>query len=122
MAGVTDLKPRLEAAVRAAMDEESPDNPVYRATQNNVIRDSAGTNFERHVVDSLSKLEDSVNFLEQNYARNAGAGARAVGPLSSDAMTNRLSVTVQGDDDAVTDFRRSLSGQISELRAIDSYL
>jgi hypothetical protein len=38
MQGVVDLRPALETAINAAMKMESPDNPVYRAARNNLMR------------------------------------------------------------------------------------
>ncbi|WAC18353.1 hypothetical protein OVA24_14035 [Luteolibacter sp. SL250] len=39
--GVEVLKPQLEAEVQAALLEEKPDNPIYRAARENIIRADA---------------------------------------------------------------------------------
>jgi hypothetical protein len=40
MYGAVDLAPRLESAIKAALELVEPDNPVYRVTQSRVLRES----------------------------------------------------------------------------------
>lgn len=40
MAGVTELGPKLKPTVEAAMGEDQPDNPVYRAAQGKIMKEA----------------------------------------------------------------------------------
>lgn len=126
MAGVMDLRPRLKGAVEAAMSEAEPDNPVYRTRQNMVMRDVAADDFQRYVVDALTKLEDTV------VQQNPGSGAYLIGSGSSASYLPNVSlrrpertveailVTVRGDEEKISAFNRSLFSQgFDEVETID---
>ena len=59
MAGVEDLKRKLKAAVGAvSVDGKAPDNPVCRAVESEIIRQSASTsNAESYVLQRLDRIE-----------------------------------------------------------------
>ncbi len=58
MAGGTRLKNDLEKKVEAALAEQEPDNPVYRAARDKIMREMvAGDETNEHVLKSLNRLE-----------------------------------------------------------------
>lgn len=57
MEGVRELVPRLEAAVKEALDSNLPDNPIYRVIDTKVIRESAKGDVEKYVISRLDGLE-----------------------------------------------------------------
>ena len=57
MAGVLELRALLGTAARHALEEENPDNPVYRARQSQVMREVAPTDDRRFLLDKLDRLE-----------------------------------------------------------------
>ncbi|MFA0607281.1 hypothetical protein [Vibrio amylolyticus] len=58
MAGVTKLTPILEKMVIDALDDKEPDNPVYRAAINKVMKDLHPQNdFQSFVVNRLDRFE-----------------------------------------------------------------
>lgn len=58
MAGGTRLKYDLENKVKAALAEQEPDNPVYRAARDKIMRELvAGDETNEHVLKSLNRLE-----------------------------------------------------------------
>lgn len=58
MAGGTRLKKDLEKKVKAALEEQEPDNPVYRAARDKIMRELvAGDETNEHVLKSLNRLE-----------------------------------------------------------------
>lgn len=66
MAGVEDLKPRLKLAIESALSEKEPDNPIYNAISDSIIKQVAydkSTNTEKYILDKLDlltrQLEDS---------------------------------------------------------------
>jgi hypothetical protein len=56
MRGAEDLKPKLKAAIEAAVADKEPDNPIYRAKQMNIMKEATGaTDIQRFTMcDSLS--------------------------------------------------------------------
>ncbi len=61
MAGVEDLKPRVRAAVEAAMLEKESDNPVYRAATQAVMKEvAAKTDVEKYLLDQMVSLQNAV--------------------------------------------------------------
>lgn len=64
MAGVEELKKHLDKAVEAAVKESTPDNPVYRVTQHQVLNKATaqGSN-DAILFDYLQRLEQSVGKL-----------------------------------------------------------
>lgn len=61
MKGVDALKPDLTKAVEASMKDELPDNPIYRATELSIIRESTETkDADRYILDRLDSIESAV--------------------------------------------------------------
>jgi len=58
MHGLNELKPKLEDAARAALEDEEPDNPIRRAQQDFQIREAiAGDEEMEYVIDRLDSIE-----------------------------------------------------------------
>ena len=69
MQGVEELRPALRKAVIAASGDETPDNPVYRAAEAQVMREVlAPENTEKYLVARLDAIERMVG----NIARHPG--------------------------------------------------
>lgn len=61
MEGAEDLKERLGRAIVAALKEDEPDNPVYRAAKSAVMRQVAETGGEStYLMDRMDRLENAV--------------------------------------------------------------
>ena len=71
MSGVTELGPKLKEAVEAAMNDDAPDNPVYRAAEAKVMKDVAQTDFQKYMLEAVNDLKSSVNHLEQSSGRSS---------------------------------------------------
>lgn len=63
MAGVEVLKPKLEKAINEAINEEEPDNPIYRVVRDNIMREVAVKDDAQSYV--LSRLDDISNQLSR---------------------------------------------------------
>jgi hypothetical protein len=62
MRGVEDLKPRLKSAVEAAVDDKTPDNPIYRAKQTNIMKQAAGSNdVQKFILDRLDQIDAKIS-------------------------------------------------------------
>lgn len=69
MAGVEDLKPRLYEAIEAAIDEEDPDNPVYDAITDNIMKEVIerdGTEKDKILFEQLEDLRQDIRDLRNN--------------------------------------------------------
>jgi hypothetical protein len=57
MQGVEDLRPALEASAQASVEDAPADNPIYRATQTKVIKESmAEGDPNKFIVEQLSEI------------------------------------------------------------------
>lgn len=62
MRGVEDLKPRLKSAVEAASNDKTPDNPIYRAKQTNIMKQAAGNNdVQKFILDRLDQIDAKIS-------------------------------------------------------------
>jgi hypothetical protein len=74
MAGVEEVKPRLRDMCLKAAKEEAPDNPVYRAARERLIRDlPATTTAEELILDRLHALEAMILRLQGPRSNSARA-------------------------------------------------
>jgi hypothetical protein len=92
LAGVEEVKPALERAVRSALDEQHPDNPLYRVIAANVFQDADATGGEhRFIVDALERINDRLAALNRATATVAGAASgRGVHHLRISGDTDRI--------------------------------
>jgi len=68
MLGVELLKPRLKAAIGKAIDEENPDNPIYTAIEENIMRDIVMKNSsdtEKFILDKLDEMSSRLNSIDK---------------------------------------------------------
>ena len=65
MAGVYELKPKLEIAINEALNEDLPDNPIYRVANSIVIRESEETpSTDKFIMNRLDNIEELIsNFI-----------------------------------------------------------
>lgn len=68
MAGVEALKPQFENAVEEAMAEKEPDNPIYRATKELLIKETLKpTDTESYILSRLDILTELIQANKKNY-------------------------------------------------------
>lgn len=74
MIGVEDLKPRLKSAIEKALEEENPDNPIYNAIEDSIMREVAIKNSndtERYILDKLEALDRKItNSNTQSFSKS----------------------------------------------------
>jgi nucleoside 2-deoxyribosyltransferase len=60
--GLNELKPKLKDAARAALGDEEPDNPIYRAQQDFQMREAvAGDDAMEYVMNRLDEIESAIS-------------------------------------------------------------
>jgi len=65
MHGLNELKPKLEETARTALQDEEPDNPIYRAQQDFQMRQaSVGDDSMQYVMNRLDEIESAVGSRE----------------------------------------------------------
>jgi hypothetical protein len=73
MHGLKELKPKLEDATRAALEDEEPDNPIYRAQQDFQMREAvASDDAMGYVLDRLDEIESAISRLSNSDLSKIG--------------------------------------------------
>lgn len=63
MAGVETLKADLRKKIASALEDKEPDNPIYNAIKDSIMKEVAydkGTNTEKYILESIEKLSNEV--------------------------------------------------------------
>ncbi len=100
MHGCVDLRPRLRAAVESAVNDDEPDNPVFRVTQARVMREAVqDDDVQTFLLRKLDYIESSLNELK---SRTLPSNERQVFPF-------RYLVDVSGTREVVRDAGKALN-------------
>lgn len=70
MEGVRELRPRIEEAVKVAIEETEPDNPIYRVAEARIMREVTKSNTEKYILQHLEEIEKSVSRLSASGVRS----------------------------------------------------
>ena len=67
MAGVEILKPKLSKAIKEALDEQEPDNPIYRVVSDSIMREvAAKDDAQSYILKKLDELSFQINKLRHS--------------------------------------------------------
>jgi len=67
MAGVEELKSKLEKAIKEAINESEPDNPIYRFKQSKIIKEvSAPGDIQAYLLNRLEGISSQINQLKNS--------------------------------------------------------
>ncbi|MBF4819603.1 MULTISPECIES: hypothetical protein [Cronobacter] len=99
MAGAFELQPVLDKAIDLALNDEKPDNPIYRVAQSIIIKESTETvTAEKYLMDRLDDIE---KLLTENITRNTSKKYASIASL--------ISVTVKGNLKSLDNFVKVVS-------------
>lgn len=95
MAGVEALKPKLVKAIKEAMLEKEPDNPIYRVVKDSIMREVvASDDSQSYILKRLDEITFQINRLRhQNDSENNRIGVRR----------RRLNFAIEGKDRLVSE-------------------
>ena len=65
MEGVEELKPALRVAIEAAITDNKPDNPIYRAVEGNIMKEVVKQKPEQYLLERLDKIDNQLNAVMQ---------------------------------------------------------
>lgn len=110
MFGVEDLKPKLKRTVELALAEIDPDNPIYRAANDLIMRKIVET-----PGDSNSYILNRLDELSMNLARMSNS---LMPPIVSYRGIRRISfsVIIVPDRDITNDLNQIVDGGIRKIR------
>ena len=101
MAGVNKLAPNLEKMVQEALEDTEPDNPVYRAAKNKVMKEMHPQgDFQSYVLQRLDRFESMLQ--RQNSSPKDS-------PRSNPARRYLVTGHIQNDAVSEEDIRKLLS-------------
>lgn len=110
MSGATELRPQLTDAIRTAMDEDAPDNPIYRAAESLLIREVVRDDPQRYVLDRLGDIESAVHRLATRRSRPAPSTPTSVSPIHDHQDVYRaVRVTLEATAQEAEQFVAALS-------------
>ena len=114
MEGVKELSPRLEAAVREALAEEDPDNPIYRVAEAKIMRDVvAKGDTEKYILARLDELQKSLGRISTESRSSPPLAESARAPYS-------YRIQLKGDPKKIANFAMSLPSVMQyDTRSID---
>ncbi|TSK05140.1 MAG: hypothetical protein FPO08_16680 [Geobacter sp.] len=70
MQGVEELKVALASAIGVALAEENPDNPIYRAIENNIMRSTVkDITAQEYILDRLDNIDRQLGTLAHQHRR-----------------------------------------------------
>ncbi len=72
MAGVEILKPKLLKAIKEAVEDQEPDNPVYRAVSDSIMREVAiKDDAQSYILTRLDEISSKLNRLQTSNNENS---------------------------------------------------
>jgi hypothetical protein len=121
LAGATEVAPRLRSTVETALQDEKPDNPIYRAVQAMVMQDAAQGDVQEYMLEMLHDLRDSVSFLQATQYGQLPSSREADDWMDEAPFKDlvRFNVSVVGERAAIDEFSNLLWGLIGTLRTIN---
>lgn len=115
MAGASELIPRLEIAIEEAMRETISDNPIYRATDSILIKESTEIpSIERTLMGRLDNIESIISELVKKSIKNTNTDY-----LDSNAKFNKM-ISLDGVLFKVNSDEENLYDFIKHLMSIDN--
>lgn len=103
MAGVEELKTPLTGAIKSALAEELPDNPVYRTVSHIAIQGSATeSDINKYLASKIESIESTLSALASGQRQRAPK--LAIGPSEDRSYL----VTARAAADGIDSFRRRL--------------
>jgi hypothetical protein len=109
MGGTLELRPQLEAAVRQAMADQEPDNPIYRVAQAKVMRDVVQRDTERFLLDRMQSIESLLTRL---------IGHGGPGFIAPPTTKGQLRVRARGSEDSARQFIKRLMAVVGVSQVV----
>ena len=70
--GVEELKNRMEQTIKESLEEDEPDNPIYRAKKLFSMLDTADSDYQKYVLEKLEEIGNKIGSSVAHSPQNAG--------------------------------------------------
>ncbi|EOB6398910.1 hypothetical protein ACHELZ_004452 [Vibrio vulnificus] len=103
--GVNELKERLEAVIPSALNDDKPDNPVYRVVETDLIKIPEGISDSEAVLDKrLAQLENQIESISRYVKNNNAPSINKAKKLMNSLDRSQRSYYV--GDEEISDFAK----------------
>jgi hypothetical protein len=107
MAGTEELRERLRKTLSEAINDQEPDNPVYRVAKSNVMKAVAATDdTQKYILDRLETIESAISKLAENISASPSTSPKSKTPRRPEDYTHFAEIEIPHDK--IKDLTRKL--------------
>jgi len=107
MQGVSELGDKLVEYSKKALDEEEPDNPIYRAVERKIIREDAkSTDTEKYILDRLEGISEILGRLVREQPKRGSVTKAKV--IRSEAEFYRVLIRSHLGEEAAEELKKEI--------------
>ncbi|MEN8152570.1 MAG: hypothetical protein ABFR75_00980 [Acidobacteriota bacterium] len=120
MAGAEDLRNDLPGGIENCMEEEKPDNPIYRVMESNIMKEIVkNDNTQEYILERLEKIESLVTKFGSTSIYMRGEGVHLSG-LSSNSYVSLINIKDKSAKEVFRTIKENYSISNSYYKAFDN--
>lgn len=100
MQGVSELKSDLKESVNVALKDDDPGNPIYRAAESMIIKETKADSTQQFIINRMDNIENTLQRIAHSNLSQY-----------KQSLLSRLQIIVQGKDINIDEFTNYLSNK-----------